>query len=105
MPMFVMAAVNHVLAKKPKDRLGVGQMFERLVKSNMVSRSQCTKGEDNKERVITDQQMANDCILTIEFLTTVRLIVKTVACIKPNRTINQGHLNRLNPGHLEWSNP
>ena len=57
MPMFVMAALNHLLGKGQKDRRNLGLLVDRLVKTNMASRSQCTKGEDNKERVITDQQI------------------------------------------------
>ena len=45
MPMFIMAAVNHVLGKGAKDRRAGGQLVDRLVKSNMASRSQCTKGQ------------------------------------------------------------
>ena len=45
LPMFIMAAVNHVLGKGAKDRRAVGQLVDRLVKSNMTTRSQCTKGE------------------------------------------------------------
>ena len=45
MPMFVMAALNHLLGKGQKDRRNLGLLVDRLVKTNMASRSQCTKGQ------------------------------------------------------------
>ena len=45
MGTFVMAAVSLVLGKGAKERRLVAQLFDRLVKANMASRTQCTKGE------------------------------------------------------------
>ena len=45
MGTFVMAAVNLVLGKGAKERRQVAQLFDRLVKANMASRTQCTKGK------------------------------------------------------------
>ena len=45
MGTFVMAAVSLVLGKGAKERRLVAQLFDRLVKANMASRTQCTKGK------------------------------------------------------------
>ena len=47
MGTFVMAAVNLVLGKGAKERRQVAQLFDRLVKANMASRTQCTKGTES----------------------------------------------------------
>ena len=44
MGTFMMAAVSLVLGKGAKERRQVAQLFDRLVKANMASRTQCTKG-------------------------------------------------------------
>ena len=44
LPLFVSAALNHVLERGTKDRRGVGQLLDRLVKANMITRQQCTTG-------------------------------------------------------------
>ena len=43
-PLFVSAALNHVLERGPKDRRAVGQLIDKLVRANMITRQQCTTG-------------------------------------------------------------